>query len=368
MEISVIVPTFNNRSVLEKTLEALQAQTFPAADYEIIVVDDGSTDGTAEMVAAMRGSAPIRYLSQTNLGRSAARNAGARAARGRILLFVDSDFWGTPGLLAEHHRHYPPEVRRRGVQGRWIVHADARVTPFMKTKEIARDLTLRRRRNLSPFHITTRNFSMLRADLEGIGGFDEGFSGYGWEDIELALRLHARGVIFEYEPRAVGYHHHVEDLEGTRRKLRQAGEGAVYFWRKHGRSFRIGLFLEIAPFLLPLKWLVYRTPLVMPLIRWVLPRAEAREWLLILNECYSNLLWEAYYEGVFGALRKSREMVRRESASGKSPHAESSPMEGVPGAAAHPEIVPWGIGESSGRGKAPRMGARSASGGGADPL
>ncbi len=322
MEISVIVPTFNNRRVLEKTLEALQVQTFPATDYEIVVADDGSTDGTAEMVAAMRGPAPIRYVTQANCGRSAARNMGARAARGRILLFVDSDFWATPTLLAEHHAHYPPEVRRRGVQGRWIVHPAARVTPFMKTKEITPDLTVRRRRNLSPFHVTTRNFSMLHRDLDEIGGFDEGFGGYGWEDIELGLRLHARDVIFEYEPRAVGHHHHVEDLEGTRQKLRQAGKGAVYFWRKHGRSFRIGLFLEIAPFLLPLKWLVYRTPLVMPLIRWVRPRAEAREWLLVLNECYSNLLWEAYYEGVFAALRKPREIGPREIVPEGNPQVE----------------------------------------------
>jgi GT2 family glycosyltransferase len=216
-------------------------------------------------------------MTQSNLGRAAARNMGAREARGRILLFIDSDFWAKPELVAEHHKHYPPEVRQRGVQGRWIVHPDARVTPFMKTKEITPDLTLRRRRNLSPFHVTTRNFSMLRADLEEIGGFDESFTGYGWEDIELALRLHARGVVFEYEPRAVGYHYHVETLDGVRQKLRQAGEGAVYFWQKHNRSFRIGLFLEISPFLLPLKWLVYQTPLVMPLIRWLLPRLEARE-------------------------------------------------------------------------------------------
>ncbi len=63
--------------------------------------------------------------------------------------------------------------------------------------------------------------------------------------------------------------------------MRQAGEGAVYFWRKYGRSHRLGLFLEIHPVTLPLKWLVFRTPLIMPLVRWILPRVEAREWLFI---------------------------------------------------------------------------------------
>jgi glycosyltransferase involved in cell wall biosynthesis len=303
MEMSVIVPTYNNRDVLRTTLAALQRQTFPAEEYEIIVADDGSTDGTAEMVASVRGPAVVRYVAQANAGRSATRNLGARAARGRILLFIDSDVWTTPGLLAAHHRHYPPRIRKLGVQGRSLTHPDARVTPFMRVKEITPDLTLRRRHNLSPVHVVTRNVSILREEFDAAGGFDEGFTGYGWEDIELAMRLQSRGVTFDYEPEALAYHYHVETLEGSREKLRQAGEGAVYFWRKHGRPFRLGLFLEILPWMLPFKWLVFRTPLVMPALRWLLPRAEARNRLLVLNECYTNLIWEAYYEGVFRALR-----------------------------------------------------------------
>lgn len=305
MEISVIIPTYNNRDVLKKAIEALLVQQFPRDQYEIVVADDGSTDGTAEMVQAIAGPVAVRYVSQGNVGRSAARNLGARAARGRILLFVDSDIWADPGMLAAHYRHYSPEARHLGVQGRSRTHPDARVTPFMRVKEITPDLTVRRRRNLAPVHIVTRNFSMLRAEFEEIGGFDEGFTGYGWEDIELAMRLASRGVKFHYEPDALGYHYHVETLESLRRKLRQGGESAVYFWRKHGRSVRLGLFLEILPVMLPLKWLVFRTPLFMPFFRWLLPRAEARGWLLVANDCYTELGWEAYYEGVFAALRRS---------------------------------------------------------------
>ncbi len=305
MEISVIVPTYNNRDVLRKTIEALLAQEFPLEQYEIIIADDGSTDGTAEMVRSF----PVRYVAQANTGRSSARNLGLRAARGRIVLFVDADIWADPGLLAAHYLHYPPEARRLGVQGRSVTHPDARVTPFMQVKEITPDLTVRRRHNLAPVHIITRNFSTLRAEIEAAGGFDEGFTGYGWEDIELAMRLQSRGMTFHYEPAALGHHYHVETLDGVRRKLRQAGEGAVYFWQKYDRSFQLGLFLEILPIMLPLKWLVYRTPLVMPLLRRILPRAEARGWLLVLNECYTNLIWEAYYDGVFTALRHPREVT-----------------------------------------------------------
>jgi len=305
VEISVVIPTFNSRDVLRRTIDALARQTLPPGAYEVVIADDGSTDGTAEMVAdAARGALEIRYVAQPNRGRSAARNLGVRAARGRIVLFIDADIWATPSLLEAHLGHYPPDAGRLGVQGRSLTHPDARVTPFMRAREITPDLSVRRRHDLSPVHIITRNFSVLRAEFEAVGGFDEGFTGYGWEDIELAMRLHARGVTFDYEPEALGYHYHVETLEGIRQKLRQAGAGAVYFWRKYNRSRQLGFFLEIAPAALPIKWLVFRTPLAMPLFRWLLPRAERREWLLLANECYTELIWEAYYEGVFEARRQ----------------------------------------------------------------
>ncbi|HXX40081.1 MAG TPA: glycosyltransferase [bacterium] len=304
MEISVVIPTFNSRDVLRRTIQALAVQTFPRDAYEIVIADDGSTDGTAEMVAdAQRGPVAIRYVAQANLGRSAARNRGARAARGRLLLFLDADIWATPTLLASHHAHYPPGTQRLGVQGRSLTHPEARTTLFMRAREITPDLSVRRRHNLSPVHIITRNFSVFRREFEEAGGFDEGFTGYGWEDIELAMRMQAFGIRFDYEPDALAYHYHVETFDGIRRKLRQAGEGAVYFWRKHGRSVQLGLFLEILPAMLPFKWLVFRTPLFMPLFRWLLPGAERRGWLLVANECYTELIWEAYYDGVFAALR-----------------------------------------------------------------
>ncbi|HLW47031.1 MAG TPA: glycosyltransferase [bacterium] len=308
MEISVIIPTYNNGEVLRETIRAARAQTLAAERYEIVVVDDGSTDGTADAVAELaRAPGPaIRYVAQANRGRSAARNLGLRSARGRIAVFIDSDLWATPTLLAEHLAHYPSGVTARGVQGRTVPHPDSRVTPFMKVKETTPDLTMRRRHDLSPFHVTTRNCSMLRQDVLDAGGFDETFSGYGWEDIELAIRMHARGVRFEYEPAALGHHYHVESLDSIRRKLREAGAGAVYFWDKYGRPARLGVFLEILPAMLPLKWLVFRTPLFMPVLRRLLPVAERRGWLLLASECYNELTWEAYYDGVFAARRRLR--------------------------------------------------------------
>lgn len=303
MEISVVIPTLNNRAVLGRALEALRLQTFATDQYEVVIVDDGSTDGTAEMIEQFRGPTQIQYLTQPNRGRAAARNAGARAARGRILVFLDSDVWAVPELLAEHHKHYPRGATGIGVQGTWRTHPEALDTPFMRAREPYLVVSAGPPGRMSLFRISTANLSLVKSDFLAADGFDEAFGGYGWEDIELAWRLRARGVRFSYEPRATGHHYQVQELEDLRKKMREGGRGAVYFWEKHRRSMWLGIRLEIAPALLPWKWLVYRTPVLTSPIRWVLPIAEARGWVHVLSECINHLRWEAYYNGVFGALR-----------------------------------------------------------------
>jgi GT2 family glycosyltransferase len=303
-DLSVIIPTYNNRDTLKRSLETVFAQDFPHERYEVVVIDDGSTDGTREMVAGLDSSVEVKYHWQPNGGRAGARNAGSRLACGRVLFYLDSDVLASPDLLTRHFRYHEDDGGPIGVQGRTLIHPDSKTTPFMKTKELVPDFTLRRRTNLSPYHVITRNLSIRAADLWAVGGFDESFPGYGWEDIELGLRLHEKGVRFFYDPEAIGYHYDVETLERTREKLRQAGQGAVYFWRKHRRRGGLGVFLEIHPVMLPLKWLVYRTGVVGRLIRRLLPWAERRENLWVCSECYNYLIWEAYYEGVFGALNR----------------------------------------------------------------
>ncbi|MDR7416468.1 MAG: glycosyltransferase [Armatimonadota bacterium] len=313
VRISVVIPAYNCASVLGTTLEHLARQDYPKDAYEVIVVDDGSTDGTPEVASRWADWVQLRYIRQPNAGRAAARNRGAREARWQVLLFLDADVWAEDGLLGAHAAHYRKGYRV-AVQGPSRTHPQAQVNPFMEVKEMFPDLTPRRPQNLSPYHVITRNFSVGAEDFWRVGGFDEAFSGYGWEDIELGVRLRRSGVRIHWEPRAVTWHYHVEDLEGARRKLVEAGRGAVYFWNKYRRPLGLGLFLELHPALLPLKWLVYRSGVLTPWIRKVLERTERRLlsatgaarklWLAVANECYAHLLWHAYYEGVWQALRE----------------------------------------------------------------
>lgn len=297
--LSVIIPTHDGGAELRQTLAALGNQEGP---FEAIVVDDGSTDGTAEMAESLRLPVPLLVLRQPHRGRAAARNLGALRATAPVLLFLDADVRPASGFVAAHLRHYQ-NGDRLGVQGRTVQHPDTLTTTFMRATNLFPDLTPRRRKNLSPLHVMTSNFSVGAALFREVGGFDETFAGYGWEDIELGLRLRQAGVRLHYEPTAIAYHHQVQGLEDLADKLRQAGWGAVYFWRKHRRSPGLGLFLEIHPALLPLKWLVYRTGVFTRLVEAVRPWAERYHVLALCNECYNHLRWRAYYEGVFAALR-----------------------------------------------------------------
>lgn len=302
-EVSIIIPVLNGGWVLRRTIESLRAQDLPPDRFEIVVVDDGSTDGSTEGLEALASPVEVRVLRQANRGRAAARNIGAAEARGRVLLFIDADIWAAPGMVSAHLAHHA-DRRNLGVQGRWRDHPDSLTTVFMRARNVWPDLTIRHRENLSPYHIVTRNLSVDAETFQRIGGFDEGFTGYGWEDIELGLRMARSGVTLRFEPTALGYHYHVQGLPEAAAKMREAGKGAVYFWEKHSRDRGLGLFLEILPIMLPFKWLVYRSGVITLLLLPILWLAERTRLTIVAAEMYSHMLWRAYYLGVFEARRR----------------------------------------------------------------
>jgi glycosyltransferase involved in cell wall biosynthesis len=104
MILSVVIPTLDKQALLERTLTALRAQDPGTADWQIVVVNDGSTDGTADYLAALVRNEPrLEVVSPArNVGRAAARNLGWRRADGRWVLFLDDDILAPPGLLAAH--------------------------------------------------------------------------------------------------------------------------------------------------------------------------------------------------------------------------------------------------------------------------
>jgi glycosyltransferase involved in cell wall biosynthesis len=177
MRLSVVIATKDRAAFLARALDSLGLQR-EAPAFEVIVVDNGSSDGTRAVVLERRdgGALDITYVSVPKPNRGAARNAGIAAARGAIVVFVDDDVWLPEGFLAAHaaaHAGIFPVAASGPILN--VPSYDARPKPSWT--------------NYSGAFFCTCNVSVPRASLEAVGGFDERFELYGWEDTELGLRL-----------------------------------------------------------------------------------------------------------------------------------------------------------------------------------
>ncbi|HEY2475232.1 MAG TPA: glycosyltransferase, partial [Candidatus Cybelea sp.] len=200
-ELSVVIPTYNRLDTLSLVLPTLLAQDLPAAQYELLVCDSSSTDGTDAYVREIAAAHPnVRYLPAAYSGRAAARNAGIAAALGEIVLFNDADIFASPNLLSVHRDRH---LQRSGIA---VVGLEVQARDY-KEYEYKRDHPKARghlhppsRKKLSWLYFLTGNASVRRPDLLRAGCFDESFTGYGHEDLELGYRLQGLGIEICYEP------------------------------------------------------------------------------------------------------------------------------------------------------------------------
>ena len=242
IRISVIIPTYNRRHVLERTLPGVLAQDFPPQDYEVIVVMDGSTDDTAELLRDLKPKCSLRVLESQHLGAGAARNLGIRAAVGELVLFLDDDLITTPGLVRQHysaHAGADPSV----VQGRMYIAPDSSQTIIRNAIErigvdyyarISPDMGLRFPEGMSSVYVLSYlvNSSMPRDVLVRCGGFDEQF--LAAEELDLGLRLWKMGLSFRYRPDAIVYEYYVKSSAAyLQSQARALGAGDLRASRKH---------------------------------------------------------------------------------------------------------------------------------------
>lgn len=230
--VSVVVPAYNCRDLVQKAIFSLQSQTLPMAQYEVIVADDGSEDGTQDLVTSMQMGFPLHYVRQQNRGRAAARNLGARQAQGEWLLFLDADMEASPALLEMHmgaHRRHPDVL----VMGQVLLAPSAAQSQFAKMAESGR-LATGKQRFMSALQCATGNLSLLREAYHRLGGFDERFRFYGWEDTDLGYRAASEGLGLLYDPSAISYHHdYAVDLALAANRARQAARSVWILFDKH---------------------------------------------------------------------------------------------------------------------------------------
>jgi GT2 family glycosyltransferase len=259
-EISVVVPTYNRLSTLAHVLPTLLAQDLDAHEYEVLVCDSNSSDGTSEFLARVIEQHPnVRYLPGAYTGRAMARNAGIDAAQGEIVLFNDADILASPDLLARHLRHHRSR-RKIAVVGLEVQVRDLDDYEYKRDHpEVRGSLHKPTRRRLPWLYFLTGNASARRGDLERVGKFDENFTGYGHEDLELGYRLERAGVQILYEPGAVNYHCQDIPHDDQKQKMLLAGRSTVRFYRKHP-DFAVKLNLGMTPVSLGLHSLLERMP------------------------------------------------------------------------------------------------------------
>ena len=240
LKLTVVIPTLNRADLLATTIDRMANQTLPRDRYEIVVVDNGSTDHTRNVLQQKSRAYPhLKFFSQMKRGAAATRNVGIRNAQGETVLFIDDDVLAEP-TLAENHLAYHREGTRvsiiGGVSTPWGTSRD----PFLRY--------LRDRGIFNPYSITggpidfsyyhTGNVSTARALLIEAGGFNEDFFTYGMEDIELGYRLERLGCKMIHASDAGAVHQYFPTYDQFILRCEQAG-------------YSLGKLIELHPELKP---------------------------------------------------------------------------------------------------------------------
>jgi glycosyltransferase involved in cell wall biosynthesis len=225
--VSVIVPTYNRASLLKRLLESLREQTYPADKFEVLIVDDGSTDETPQVVEEFARSAPfaVRYFRQPRKGPAAARNLGIQYSKGEIIAFADHDVTVIKEWIARAIRYFK-ELKVDGVEGRTEPHGED--TPFSH-----------RNYNLNGGLYLTCNMFYTKTILQKVGGFDERFFPPPYrEDTDLAWRVLDAGGRIVFAPDVVAFHPYFpkRPLEALKSYAVFQYDYLLYF--KHPKRFR----------------------------------------------------------------------------------------------------------------------------------
>ncbi len=281
MFFSIVIPTYNRLPILQKCLSALEIQTFDpqtVTGYETIVVDDGSTDGTIDWLKNNTAELPhVKIYEQAHKGASAARNLGVEQAKGDIIIFIDSDIVVLPTFLQCHTDALLQAQQAAGDDKIFTYGAVINTANFEDpTSEKYKII------DFSNAYFATTNVAISRHWLMEVGLFDMDFNLYGWEDLELGVRLKNRGIKMVKCPEAVGYHWHPAfTLDRIPRLIQQEierGQMGVIFYQKHP-TLDVKIMIQMTVFhrilwnILSLGGLLNERTMK-PLLQWTIDRKK----------------------------------------------------------------------------------------------
>lgn len=247
--ISIVIPTYNRADILGECLERLACQRGYDDGFEVVIVNDGSTDNTSSAVKRFRELHPglsVRYFEKSNEGQGIARNFGVREAQGSIIIFIGDDILVEADFVARHEAFHKKHVDDNiGLLGH--IEWDERIPKdplhaFLTNGSLIlgrygghqfafEKLSGKNEADFSFFY--TSNISLKRAILLKFP-FDESFLKYGWEDIELGYRLEKEaGFRLLYDRDIVGFHYHPMNEETLKKRMFAIGKSVVFFDRKY---------------------------------------------------------------------------------------------------------------------------------------
>jgi len=236
---SIIVPTFNRVRDLQRVVRAVSDQVSAlSSQAEIVVVDDGSSDGTRHWLDESAFDFQMTVLHQGNAGPARARNRGVEASNGEVVLFLGDDTVPQPGWLDEHLEAHRVEGvgRPMAVLGYTAFPAEED-SPFLRwINEYGAQFgyALIEDPTDVPFNFFyTSNVSLPRRVFEDLGGFREDFPAAAWEDIEFAYRAVGSGMVLRYLPRARTTHYHRIRVSSFCARQERSGRSAAIFSDLH---------------------------------------------------------------------------------------------------------------------------------------
>ncbi|MFZ0547943.1 MAG: glycosyltransferase family 2 protein [Candidatus Promineifilaceae bacterium] len=239
IQISVVMPTYNRLPTLKRALGGLINQTARIGSFEVVVVSDGSTDGTNEYLESFVAPFPFRLIIQQNQGAATARNTGFKAATGEYVLFIDDDVVPTAELVEKHHNLNQVHGEDTVIIGPMLTPDDYKMAPWVEWEQF---MLYKQYEEMQLGHwqptarqFYTGNTSLARKHLVRSGGFDAQFRRA--EDVELAYRLAAFGVQFVFAPEAIGYHYADRSFQSWLSTPYAYGRNDVIFTLQKGQDW-----------------------------------------------------------------------------------------------------------------------------------
>ena len=303
--VSIVIPTHNRRDSVCRTLDSLSRQTCPPGRFEIVVAANACTDGTPDAVRALMMACELRVLDLPAPGAAAARNAGARAARGALLIFLDDDIAVAPEFVWAHMEAHdiaasippaelPPRVALGYLPAALQPDGDFFAIALRGWWEAMFDRVREPGHRFAYTDLLTGNFSIPREHFIRLGAFDERYRCH--EDYELGYRLISAGFKFEFAERACGYHADVTRLTRACSRKREEGRADVQLAAQHP-SLRPALLMtrRRSRNQRVIRWIAFNMPSAGDRIAGLLARL-----LRLLERVGARASWARVLYGIFG--------------------------------------------------------------------